>query len=85
MMSEPTSSQISFACSTLVKKYPGLSFKFRGSMTKLISLSLTSSFANFKLSIKEPIEFSKDLSINQISLELNKLLEKMIITIIIII
>ena len=34
---------------------------------------------HFKLSIKEPIEFSKDLSINQISLELNKLLEKMIL------
>ena len=34
---------------------------------------------NFKLSFYEPIKFDKDLSILQISLELNKLLEKMIL------
>jgi Kdo2-lipid IVA lauroyltransferase/acyltransferase len=33
---------------------------------------------NFKLSFNEPIKFDNDLSIKQISLELNKILEKMI-------
>ncbi len=34
---------------------------------------------NFKLSFNKPIKFDKNLSIEQISLELNKLLEKMIL------
>ena len=34
---------------------------------------------NFKISIKEPIYYSKDISIEIITNELNKILEKMII------
>jgi KDO2-lipid IV(A) lauroyltransferase len=34
---------------------------------------------HFKLTFKEPIKFEKDLSSEQISLELNKILEKMIL------
>ena len=34
---------------------------------------------NFKLSFNEPIKFDDNLSINQITLELNKILEKMIL------
>jgi KDO2-lipid IV(A) lauroyltransferase len=34
---------------------------------------------NFKLSFKRPIEFKKETSVQEISLELNKILEKMIL------